>query len=66
MLTPNVGIWTPDNSDQYALTQDLARTADDVDEELIKRVESKTGTSDPGSLPGREFDRYRNTSTGLP
>lgn len=64
MLTSNVGIWTPDNSDQYALTQDLARTADDVDEELIKRVEAKTGTGDPGTLFGREFDRYRNTSTG--
>lgn len=27
-------LWSPDNSDQYALTQDLARMADDVDEAL--------------------------------
>lgn len=35
METANFDIWTADNSDQYALIQDLARTADDIDEALL-------------------------------
>lgn len=37
METATENIWTPDNSDGYALVQDMARTADDVDEAFVRQ-----------------------------
>lgn len=36
-VTSPDNIWTPDSGDDYALTVDLARTADDVQEALNRR-----------------------------
>lgn len=46
METENFAIWSPDNSDQYALVQDLARMADDIDEALQVIVDDQLGTGD--------------------
>lgn len=42
-VTSPDNIWTPDDGDDYALVQDLARTADDVQDALNVRVPLITG-----------------------
>lgn len=59
-------IWTPDSGDDYALTTDLARTADDVQDALNvrKRVYSGAGSPTGITSPSR-LDEYVNTSDGV-
>lgn len=45
METENFSIWSPDAGDQYALTQDLARMADDIDEVLTTVQVVRSGTN---------------------
>lgn len=47
MLTPILSIWTPDNGDDYALVQDLATIADDVEGAILNPPYIRiTGTGD--------------------
>lgn len=54
-------IWTPDSGDDYALTVDLARMADDVQDALNRTQRVRTGTGDPSGVAS-EGDGWFSTT----
>lgn len=62
METANYNIWTPDNGDQYALVQDLAAFADDVDTS-IRGVETSLTTAISGARTYAEQVSYLTGTT---
>lgn len=62
-VTSPDNIWTPDSGDDYALTVDLARMADDVQDALNATQRTRGGAGEPSGTAA-EGDTYRNSANG--
>lgn len=67
-VTSPDNIWTPDSGDDYALTVDLARTADDVQDALVRvRNESapRMGTTGRARAAAVHYSQYTQSGAIL-